>query len=270
LVSSTRAAGETKLRGEIVDFAAIRAQGAQVREALARRIFALWQPIFSHLDDKDYRFHLAKHVEDEGPAQIRGIFGIDSRGRDRALVIVRVHEQIIGGRVWARLTANAGCDQAFVQSGFGHAFMALEIWRYRLRHPLRPLFLVDAVVSPASYCAYDKVFSGFAPTRRRQIPDAWWPLAEAGAEALSGVAIDGAPREARRFGVIVRDPQPRKPASARAEAAAKFYEEITGGDPEVGVLVMAPLSLSRYGYSSLRFGFKHVHRALSRARRSQA
>jgi hypothetical protein len=250
------------LRTEIVDFAAVRRGGTAGRESLALRIFALWQPIFSHLDDKDFTFHLAKHVEDETAVQIRGLFGIDALGRDRALIIVRVHEHDLEGETWARLTVNAGFAPGLVQSRFGQDFLVLEAWRYRLSHPLRPFFVVDSAVSAASYCAYEKSYSGFAPTRTRAIPEEWWGLGEAGAAALGGERVEGARREVRRFAATVRDRSPRRPVSARSREAAEFYYQATGGDPAVGMLVMAPLSFPRYGYTAARYGWQRATREL--------
>lgn len=248
----------TALRTEVVDLAAVRRESKAARESLARRIFALWQPIFSHLDDKDYTFHLAKHVEDETAVQIRGLFGIDAAGRDRALMIVRVHEHDLEGKTWARLTVNAGFSSGFVQSRFGQHFLVLEAWRYRLRHPLRPFFVVDCAVSAASYCVYEKSYSGFAPTRNRPIPDEWWGLGEAGAAALGGERVEGARREVRRFAATVRDPSPRRPVSDRSKEAAEFYNEATRGDPTSGILVMAPLSFPSYGSTTARYGWRRA------------
>jgi hypothetical protein len=243
-----------ELRAEIVDIAAVRRRGdAGEKIALAKRIFSLWQPIFSHLDTRDYTFHLEKHVEDATATQIRGIFGVDREGKDRALMIVRVHEHLIGGRIWARLTKNAGVDPAVVQSGFGQPFVAWEIWRYRLKHPFRPFFIVDNAVSPAAYCGYAKTYSGFAPTAARGIPERWWPLAAEVAAAMDGRPVDGLRREVRRFPAVVRDPRPQRPPSARSQAAARFFEEATGGDPALGVLVMAPLTFSRCAFATLRY-----------------
>ena len=251
-----------RLRTEIVDFASVRRRSQAERIALAKRIFALWQPIFSHLDDLDYTFHLKKHVEDESAVQIRGLFGIDEAGRDRALVIVRVHEHQIDGRTWARMSINAGVDPSLVQRHFGQRFIACEPWRYLLRHPQRPFFVVDCVVSAASYCIYEKMYAGFCPTRERPIPEPWWPLAEMGATALGGRAVEGAPREVRRFGIRVRDPRARQPSSERAKAAAQFFHELTGGDPELGVLVMAPMSIHAYSTTMLKFGWASLQREL--------
>jgi hypothetical protein len=258
-----------RLRPEVVDIAALRRSGTGAeKQALAGRIFALWQPVFSHLDGRDQSFHLEKHVEDESAVRIRALFGLDSCGRDRALVIVRVHEHLIDGRVWARLTINAGHDSALVQSRFGQGFVSLEVWRYRLRHPLRPFFVVDSVVSEASYCVYAKFFSGFSPVESRPIPERWWPLAEAGARALGGERIPGERPEVRRFTATVRDPQPRTRISARSERAASFYRELTGARSGVGLLVVAPLSFPRYTLTFTRFLWATALRALGSRGRS--
>ncbi len=255
------------VRTSLVDFGVIRRRGdAAEKEALARRIFALWRPIFEHLDVHDHTFHLAMHVEDESAVQIRGLFGIDESGQDRALMIVRVHEHVIAGRTWARLTINAGYHPSLVQSQFGQDFLAWEAWRYRLRHPLRPFFVVDCAVSAASYCAYAKTYAGFAPTRERPIPDAWWPFAEVGAAALRGVGVEGAQREVRRFPGVVRIPTPQRMTSKRSREAARFFNEITGGDRRNGVLVMAPLGFLHYGYTTARYGWVRCRRLVARAR----
>ena len=249
------------LAKEIVDIAALRQRGDSAeKERLARRIFDLWQPIFSHLDGKDFTFHLERHVEEPTSSQIRALFGKDAAGRDRALMIVRVHEHRIAGRTWARLTVNAGFDHAFVQSHFGQEFLAWETWRYRFRHPLRPFFIVDAAVSAASYCVYAKTYSGFAPTRDRPIKEAWWPLAEAGSGALSGEAVVGRPREVRRFPGQVRNPVTRVPTSPRSQEAAAFFEELTRGEDRAGVLVMAPLGFLSMGLTTARYGWTRLRR----------
>jgi hypothetical protein len=253
-----------RLRTEVVDIAAVRRGSLEGRIALAKRIFALWQPIFSHLDQHDYTFHLQKHVEDHTAVQIRAVFGVDDHGRDQALVIVRVHEHTIGGRIMARLTINAGAAPTVVQRHFGQDFVAIEPWRYLLRHPFRRFFVVDSAVSAASYCAYAKTYAGFAPTRDRPIPDAWWPLAEAGALALGGQRVPDAPREVWRFPAAVRDRAPQRPISDRSRAAADFFRELTHGDPRLGVLVMAPLTFVSYGYTVARYGVVRTLRSIRR------
>jgi hypothetical protein len=231
-----------RLRTEIIDVAAVRRRGDPAEQhALARRMFAAWQPIFSHLDDKDYTFHLHKHVEDATAVQIRAAFGVDPDGRDRALLIVRVHEHVIDGRTVARCTINAGHDPAYVQSNFGQPLVILENWRYRLRHPRRPFFVVDCAVSPGSYGVYRKYFPVVWPRPGHPVPDELWPLAEAGARALGGEPVAGAPREVHRFSAVVRRPEARRPVSARGRAAAAYFHELTHGDPTLGVLVVAPL-----------------------------
>lgn len=240
------------LRTEIVNILEVRRRGDdREKEALARRIFAVWKPIFSHLDDKDYTFHLQKHVDDVSAVQIRAAFGVDASGRDRALVIARVHEHVIGGRTFARYTINAGHDRAFVQSRFGHPLILLEAWRYRVRHPRRPFFVVDCASSAASYGVYAKYFAELTPRPGHPIPTELVPLAEGGAEALGGERVAGAPLEVRRFGQRVRDTAPRRAPSARARAHAAFFHELTGGDPELGVLVLAPLSFSGWARTTL-------------------
>jgi hypothetical protein len=247
-----------RLREEVIDFARVRRGDRAGREKLAKRIFALWQPIFSHLDNADYAFHLRKHVEDESAAQIRGIFGVDQDGNDQALMIVRVHEHEIDGALFARLTINAGFSASMVQSQFGQDFLAWEAWRYRLAHPLRRFFIVDCAVSPASYCAYEKTYIGFAPTRERPILAEWWPLAEIGARALGGVSVEGARREVMRFDGVVRDTSARRASSERSRRAAQFYQEITQGHPSSGVLVMAPLDFVSYAHTSLRYLWRRL------------
>ena len=245
----------------MVDLAAVRRRGdPREKDELARRIYTLWRPIFSHLDARDHGYHLQKHVEDETAVQIRALFGLDADGRDRALMIVRVHEHEIDGRVWARLTVNAGFDPAYVQSRFGQEFLALEAWRYRLAHPFRPFFIVDSAVSAASYCAYAKTFFGFAPRPGRPIPASWWALAEAGAEALGGESVDGAPREVRRFPAVVRDPNPRRTGSVRSAEAARFFQQATAGIPNAGILILAPLSFRHYGLTTLRYAWVRLVR----------
>jgi hypothetical protein len=242
----------TALRTQIVDLLAVRERGDRAeKEALARRIFAVWKPVFSHLDDKDYTFHLHKHVEDASAVQIRAAFGLDASGRDRALVIARVHEHVVEGRTFARYTINAGHDPAYVQSRFGHPLILLEAWRYRLRHPRRPFFVVDCASSPASYGVYAKYFAGLTPRPGHPIPPELVALAEGGAEALGGQRVAGARMEVRRFGQRVRDTTPRRAPSARARAHAAFFHDLTGGDPELGVLVLAPLSFAGWARTTL-------------------
>lgn len=245
---------EPAIRTEIVDLAALRHRGTPAeKEAMAKRIFALWQPIFSHLDALDWTFHLKKHVEDDSAVQIRGQFGIDANGRDCALLIVRVHEHVSDGRSWARLTINAGFSPDMVQRHFGQDFIMAETWRYRLRHPRRPFFVVDCAVSPASYCAYAKTYLGMVPAPDRPTPQAWWPMAEVGVAALGGLAVAGARREVRRFPAAVRDPNPRRAGSVRARRGAQFFSELTGDVPGHGVLVMAPLTFPAWSATTLAY-----------------
>jgi hypothetical protein len=267
----TASAKPPNLLREVVDIGALRRTGsAAEKEALARRIFTVWQPLFSHLDDHDYTFHLRRHVEDESAVQIRAVFGVDlEEGDDDALIIVRVHEHDIRGRVWARLTVNAGVEAPLVKNQFGQAFLALEIWRYRVRHPFRPFFIVDSVISEASYCAYAKTFSGFAPTAVRPVSEAWWPLGVAGARALGGEPIPGARREVMRFPGRVREVQAPAGVSRRSEEAARFYRELTGAQEGAGLLVMAPLSFFRCAASSARFLWASALRPL-RSRRGRS
>jgi hypothetical protein len=241
-----------RIRREIVDLARVsRGPPAEV-DRMAKRIFALWQPLFSHLDGKDFTFHRKKHLEDTTALRRTAVFFQDAEtGRDVGLLIIRIHEHVVGGRRYARLTLNAGYERAITGKSLGFDVIAYEVCRYRLRHPLTPLHMVDVVNSTAAYCAYLKSFPWLLPRGDREPPASLGPFLSACALAMGAERVPELHGSAVRTGVVVRQDAPsvRTPSAARARAA-DFYRQATGGRAEVGLLVSARLGFVEVLFAS--------------------
>lgn len=232
---------------------------------MAQRIFAVWRPLFSHLDGLDFTFHRKKHLEDDLAVRLRAMFLVDRRsGRDLGLMIARIYEHTIRGETVARFTINAGFDPALVGRSRGQMFLAYELWRYRLLHPARPFYIVDICNAAASYCAFRKTWPELAPSQKFSTPNERWPLIEECASLWGAHPVAGLRREARTTGVVVRDPGVHERVTRDTDDAAAFYERATGGDSSVGLLVSAHLGFREMATSMVEV----VTRPLRPRRRS--
>jgi hypothetical protein len=244
-----------RISSDRVDFKAIGRHGTDDdRHLLARRAFAVWQPLFTHLSDKQYTHYVSKLVEDDSSAVLRGTFYRDAAGDDRGLVIVRIDEMEQGGRTVARMMIHLGLQGPVRGAARIARFIASETYRYRLRHPLRPFYIVDAPMSAASYYKLDKAIHELYPRPQQAIPDALWPMVEAVAREMEWVAIPGAAREARQVARTLTD-QGGSDGRARSAAfgdRAAWFAEQTRGTPGSGLLAVAPLSYWNILLSSLK------------------
>jgi hypothetical protein len=214
------------------------------RASLARRIFDLWKPIFSHLADKDYTFHLHKHVEDAAAVYLRAYFAVNREGADRGLLIMRIHEHVLGGRRIARATLNAGVHAEVPGTSLLEPWVFRDLLQYRILHPRRAFFLVDTIASASAYCAVAEIFPRLRPTPRRPIPDELWPIVAEVAERTGATALPGRPREVRDFSCVVAArarSNRRLPSTGRSRARTAWFEEQTGSATN-GMLVIAPLT----------------------------
>jgi hypothetical protein len=249
----------SRLHVESVDIKTLQRDGREEeRVALARRIFALWQPLFSHLADKDYTFHLHKHVEDSTAVFLRAHFAVREAGDDGGLVIVRVHEHDVAGRRVARITFNAGSHPDTPASALLAPRALRDLVRYRALHPRQPFFLVDAISSARAYEALYEIFPGLRPAPGLPIPESLWPIAEAVADAMEAPPLPGRPREVREFSCEVAasaDKGRRAPPLGPARERAAWYEQQTAR-PDRGLLVIAPLDWSNVAEVGVRVALR--------------
>jgi hypothetical protein len=252
---------------QVFDLHEVRARGQREVDRMAQRIFAVWQPLFSHLDGLDFTFHRKKHLEDDLAVRLRAMFLVDRHtGRDLGLMIARIYEHKIHGETVARFTINAGFDPSLVGRSRGQMFLAYELWRYRLLHPARPFYIVDICNAAASYCAFRKTWPELAPSQRFSTPSDRWSLIEECADHWGARPVEGLCREARTTGVVVRDAVVHERVTRNTDDAAAFYERATGGDSSVGLIVSAHLGFREMSTSMIEVVTRPLRPRARRAR----
>ena len=227
---------------EHIDLLTLQRRGTESeRQRMAERMFAVWQPLFAHLADKDPSFHRARHVEDTSASYLRASF-FRVGGVDRGLMIARLHEHRDRGLRFARMTFNAGVHQELRGTNAVGPTVVRTILHGIAAAPRRPLFLVDVVASLAAWRALHKPFPWLLPSPAGAIPDAWWPVALAGAEALHCTPIEGRPRGIVRSQIVMAEgagdiARAASPEAARLDAWYRSFVR-----PGESLLVVAPVT----------------------------
>ena len=245
----------TRLRLEKINFRAVR-ERANEREQhqLAERTFNVLRPLYGHLTDAEYTTVLDHVIRDTTPVVFRGLFMTDDHERDLGLIGVRIGEASYNGRTIAHLTVHLGLHPEARGEKHSAKLIWQEIFRYRLKHPLRPFFIIDTPISAASYRKMHKGIARIFPTPGDAIPEHLWPLCDFVAEEKGWLPIEGRPKEARlvnrpRTALSVNDP---RPASRDYLSTESWFDETTNGVVGSAVMVIVPVTLSNMAMSALK------------------
>src|SRR5689334_3530211 len=88
-----RATNMASFTVEKVDFRAVKKRGnTDEQSRVAKRMFAVVQPLFCHLVDREYKYYENFLANDTAAVAFRGFYLVDASGRDHGLVAMRVEE----------------------------------------------------------------------------------------------------------------------------------------------------------------------------------
>lgn len=244
-----------RIRLEKINFRAIRERGNEIEQhKLAERTFNVLRPLYGHLTNTEYTTILEHVIRDETPVIFRGLFMTDYNGRDLGLIGVRIGETRYDGQTIAHLTVHLGLHPEARGEKHSTKLILQEIFRYRLKHPLRPFFIIDTPISAASYCKIRKGTAQIFPTPGNPIPQHLWSLCDFIAKEKGWLPIEGCPKEARLVNrpltaLSVRD---ARPASQDYLDTARWFDETTQGVSGSSVMVIVPVTVLNIAMSLLK------------------
>ncbi|MES2317730.1 MAG: hypothetical protein V4631_09575 [Pseudomonadota bacterium] len=244
-----------RIRLEKVNFRAVRERGnEQEQHKLAERTFNVLRPLYGHLTDAQYTTVLDHVVRDTTPVIFRGLFMIDENERDLGLIGLRIGEANFHGRTIAHLTVHLGLHPEARGERHSARLIWQEIFRYRLKHPLRPFYIIDTPISAASYRKMHKGIAKIFPTPGSAIPEHLWPLCDFIAKEKGWLPVDGCPREARLVNrplttLSVNDPRPESQDYLSTE---RWFNETTKGVSGSSVMVIVPITVANIALSTLK------------------
>jgi hypothetical protein len=243
------------MRLEKINFRAVRERGDELEQhQLAERTFHVLRPLYGHLTDAEYTTILDHVIRDTTPVAFRGLFMIDDKERDLGLIGVRIGETSYNGRTIAHLTVHLGLHPEARGEKHSVKLIWKEIFRYRLKHPLRPFFIIDTPISAASYRKMHKGIARMFPTPGNPIPENLWPLCDFVAKEKGWLPIEGCPKEARlvnrpRTTLSVNDPRPESRDFLFTQC---WFDATTKGVEGSSVMVIVPITLSNIAMSALK------------------
>ncbi len=240
-----------RIRVDKVDLRSVKNEEEQ--RLLAKRMFAVLQPLYGHLADKQDT-HFLGLIQDTQASVLRGFFMVDEAGNDVGLTVTRIAETTHAGRTIAHMTLHLGLHPKARGERHTRHFAMREVLRYRLRHPRRPLYIIDTPISAASYSKFYKVTAGLYPTPQRPVPESLWPLCEEIATQRGWRPIAGCPKEARMVDrpmtdAARTDPRPNSP---RYQAIQRWFSDVTQDTRGSGMLVIMPVSYWNIALSGLK------------------
>jgi hypothetical protein len=244
-----------RMRFEKINFRAVRERGNDLEQhSLAARTFHVLRPLYGHLTDAEYTTVLDHVIRDTTPVVFRGLFMVDDQERDLGLIGVRIGETSYNGQTIANLTVHLGLHPEARGENHSAKLIWQEIFRYRLKHPLRPLFIIDTPISAASYRKMHKGIARIFPTPGEPIPENLWPLCDSVATEKGWLPIEGCPKEARfvnrpRTALSVNDARPASPDYLATEC---WFDETTKGVVGSAVMVIVPITLSNMAMSAVK------------------
>lgn len=244
-----------RIRLEKINFRATRERGDELEQhQLAERTFNVLRPLYGHLTDTEYTTVLDHVIRDATPVVFRGLFMTDENERDLGLIGVRIGETTYKGRTIAHLTVHLGLHPEARGEKHSVRLIWQEIFRYRLRHPLRPFFIIDTPISAASYRKMHKGTAQIFPTPDTPIPEHLWPLCEFIAKEKGWLPIEGCPKEARLVNrpLTTLSVNDARPESQDYRSTARWFNETTKGVPGSSVLVIVPITVSNMVLSTLK------------------
>lgn len=244
-----------RIRLEKIDFRVVRERGNEAEQhKLAERTFDVLRPLYGHLTDAEYTTVLDHVIRDTTPVIFRGIFMIDDRERDLGLIGVRIGETTYQGQTIAHLTVHLGLHPEARGEKHSVKLIWKEIFRYRLKHPFRPIFIIDTPISAASYRKMHKEIAEIFPTPGKPIPEHLWPLCDFVAKEKGWLPIEGCPKETRLVNrpLTTLSVTDARPASQDYLSTQRWFDETTKGVVGSSVMVIAPVTVANIAMSALK------------------
>lgn len=243
------------IRLEKIDFRATRERGNEPEQhKLAERTFNVLRPLYGHLSNTEYTTVLDHVIRDETPVVFRGLFMVDDSERDLGLIGVRIGETTYNGQTIAHLTVHLGLHPEARGEKHSTKLIWQEIFKYRLKHPLRPFFIIDTPISAASYRKIRKGAAQIFPTPGKPIPEHLWPLCDFVAKEKGWLPIEGCPKEARFVNrpLTTLSVSDARPESQDYQSTARWFNETTKGVSGSSVMVIVPITVSNIAMSILK------------------
>jgi hypothetical protein len=191
------------------------------------------------------------------------------RRADGAMVgyaAVHRHPMTVLGRRVTVFRAQAGLLPEYRAHGATFLFCVLELLRYRLRHPLAPVFYLGALVHPSSYLVFVRHFAGVHPRRDCEIPHSTYRLMVAMADGFGVPPVDPSDPLVRRDGWVTRQAKPFWETTADPDVVF-FRNRNPGYRQGHGLVVLVPMSLSNLLRALCSHAWASLRQRLSRRRR---
>lgn len=170
------------------------------------------------------------------------------RGEDGALggyLAVHIYERKIAGRMTAIVRGETGTLRRYRGANLVGGFFADRVLRYRVAHPLRPLYLLGALVHPSSYAQLARYAGGVWPREGVEMPAEIRGLMEALGEAFGLERVDPGNALVREVGWQTIDSRGDRAYWERCERPGVqfFRRENPGYEEGHGLLTLVPLTL---------------------------
>lgn len=244
-----------RIRLDKINYRAVREHGTESdQHKLAVRTFNVLRPLYGHLTNAEYTEVLEHVIRDSTPIVLRGIFLVDDNERDLGLIAVRITEIIFNGQTIAHFTIHLGLHPEARGEKHTTRLLWKEIFRYRLKHPLRLCYIIDTPISAASYRKLYKGTAQIFPTPSKPIPENLWPLCESVAKKKGWLPIEGCPKEARFVNrpVTALSANDTRPDSQDYHSTKRWFTETTKDVPGSSVMVIVPLTATNIAMSALK------------------
>ena len=145
------------------------------RDRLVDRFYALFQKIFTG----DSKEKIKKSVFETAAEDIRIRFFQDDLKNDIGFCVLYRYQIDIVGKDYSVFRSDAGMMETHRRRLTTLSFGLLQVLRYKLRHPFKPVFYFESLVHPSSYHLFYKYFRWMFPSPKRVIPEKYRELRDA-------------------------------------------------------------------------------------------
>ena len=170
------------------------------------------------------------------------------RGEDGALggyLAVHIYEREIDGRMTAIVRGETGTLRKYRGANLIGGFFAERVLRYRVAHPLRPVYLLGSLVHPSSYAQLARYADDVWPREGVETPAEILGLMETLGEAFGLDRVDPENALVRKVGWQTIDSRGDRAYWERCDRPGVqfFLRENPGYEEGHGLLTLAPLTL---------------------------
>lgn len=228
--------------------------GAAAKQELEDELYDLHSRIFRGVDKAAFVKYVVDSKAEQTWIQLY-------RGEDGALggyLAVHIYEREIDGRMTAIVRGETGTLRKYRGANLIGGFFAERVVRYRVAHPLRPVYLLGSLVHPSSYAQLARYADDVWPREGVETPAEILGLMETLGEAFGLDRVDPANALVRKVGWQTIDSRGDRAYWERCDRPGVqfFLRENPGYEEGHGLLTLAPLTvgavtrgIARYMYA---------------------